>query len=245
MARTGIGRSRFTHWVFVGAAVTALVIILSGPLVRFDLAGFGTVFGYLPYAVMAAGAIAVLALIAIIRDARARRGAGKAVMAFLIAALPALFMLNIARTARNVPPIHDISTDTDDPPEFAAILPLRADAPNAPEYNREFTDQQKKAYPDLSPLELREDPDDVYAEALDAVEDRGWDIVEADQASGHIEATETTTWFGFKDDVVIRIRPLGGTGSVVDVRSKSRMGMSDLGANAQRIRSLLADIEDG
>ncbi len=67
----------------------------------------------------------------------------------------------------------------------------------------------------------------------------GWKIVDENQAEGRIEATATTRWFGFKDDVVIRIAPSGGNGSRVDVRSVSRVGRSDVGTNARRIRAFL------
>jgi uncharacterized protein (DUF1499 family) len=66
-----------------------------------------------------------------------------------------------------------------------------------------------------------------------------WQIVSADTAAGRLEATATTRWFGFKDDVVVRIRP-DATGSRVDVRSVSRVGKSDVGTNAARVRTFLA-----
>ena len=137
--------------------------------------------------------------------------------------------------AREVPPIHDITTDPDDPPAFVAVLPLRTDAPNSAEYDPSVAPEQRDAYPDLRPLMLDAPPATAFDRALDAVEALGWDLVAADADTGRIEATDTTFWYGFKDDVVIRIRQ-AGDGSRVDVRSVSRVGGSDVGANAQRIR---------
>jgi uncharacterized protein (DUF1499 family) len=77
--------------------------------------------------------------------------------------------------------------------------------------------------------------------ALDAARSLGWEVVASDAATGRIEATATSRWFGFKDDVVVRIRP-EGAGSRVDVRSMSRVGVGDLGANAERVREFLAKL---
>lgn len=137
------------------------------------------------------------------------------------------------------PAIHDLTTDLESPPEFVAILPLRAAAPNPPEYLDDGTaQQQREAFPDLVTLHVNGSIDEVFAAAEQAVGDMGWELVAADPAAGRIEATETTEWFGFKDDVVVRIT--GDTNSAaVDVRSKSRVGRGDMGANERRIREYL------
>jgi uncharacterized protein (DUF1499 family) len=144
------------------------------------------------------------------------------------------------QTARSVPAIHDITTDLEDPPPFEAILPLRADAANPSEYGGDsIAAQQREGYPELGPLVLEGPPGEVFGLAVNAARDMGWEIVESDRDEGRIEATDTTFWFGFKDDVVVRIteRPPGSTR--VDVRSVSRVGMSDVGTNAARIREYL------
>ncbi|HAS22554.1 MAG TPA: DUF1499 domain-containing protein, partial [Idiomarina loihiensis] len=142
--------------------------------------------------------------------------------------------------AQNVPAIHDITTDTQNPPEFIAIAPLRANAPNPVEYPGESTaEQQHEAYPELSTYTSLESPEELYSAALLAVDKMGWELVESSETEGRIEATATTTWFGFKDDVVIRVR--GTTdGSELDIRSKSRVGRSDVGKNAERIREFMS-----
>lgn len=143
------------------------------------------------------------------------------------------------QTARSVPPIHDISTDTEDPPQFVAVLPLRKDAPNPAEHGGpELAARQRAGYPDLAPKLLPVPPDIAFKHALEVAQDMGWDIVDANPEEKRIEAVDTTFWFGFKDDVVVRITPVEG-GSRVDVRSVSRVGRSDVGTNAGRIRKFL------
>jgi uncharacterized protein (DUF1499 family) len=147
--------------------------------------------------------------------------------------------------AESVPPIHDITTDLADPPAFEAILPLRRDAPNPSEYGGDsIATQQRAGYPDLGPLTLDAPPDAAFLRALEAARDMGWEIVESDPQRGRIEATATTLWFGFQDDVVVRVRP-APEGSRVDVRSVSRVGRSDVGTNASRIREYLEMVAPG
>ena len=136
------------------------------------------------------------------------------------------------------PPIHDITTDTQNPPQFVAVVPLNT--PGRTVYEGEtIASQQRDAYPDLRPVTLAMPPATAFAEALATVGEVGWELVDADPAAGRIEATDTTFWFGFKDDVVIRVAADGG-GSRVDIRSLSRVGGGDVGANANRIRRYVA-----
>lgn len=144
---------------------------------------------------------------------------------------------------RGAPPIHHITTDPDDPPEFVAVVPLRGDNSNPLEYpGGDVESAQREAYPDLQPLVLSASPPDVLAQAVQVVESLGWEVVAVSEDEGRIEATATTWWFGFKDDVVIRVRP-DDAGSRVDLRSVSRVGGGDLGANAARIRAFLAALK--
>ncbi|HEX6994539.1 MAG TPA: DUF1499 domain-containing protein [Gammaproteobacteria bacterium] len=150
-----------------------------------------------------------------------------------------------------VPPIHDISTDTEDPPRFVAVLPLRADAPNTAEYGRtpDMTPERlaqltREAYPDLTTVMLPLPPDQAFERALAAVDALGWEIVAAVPGEGRIEATDTTFWFRFKDDIVVRIRAANG-GSEIDARSVSRVGVGDAGTNARRLRGFFAALTEG
>lgn len=144
------------------------------------------------------------------------------------------------RTVQRVPMIHDITTDTENPPVFVAILPLRAGASNTAEYGGpEIDAQQRAGYPDLGPLTLPVPPAQAFTRALTVAREMGWEIVASDAKEGRIEVTATTFWFGFKDDMVIRVTP-SGNGSRIDVRSVSRVGRGDVGANAKRITDYLS-----
>ena len=140
------------------------------------------------------------------------------------------------------PQIHDITTDLEHPPEFVAIKPLRIAAHNSldrlePE---NLADLQKAGYPDLGPLLLDEPFDQVFNRTVALVRQRGWTIASA--SAGRIEAISTTPVMGFKDDVAIRIQTEGNR-TRIDMRSASRVGKSDLGANAARIRAFMADLD--
>lgn len=142
----------------------------------------------------------------------------------------------------NYPPIHDISTDLVNPPEFVAVLALRADAPNTVIYGgspdmtpARLAELTREAYPDLVPRTYSEPLPAVFQRALAAVTELGWDLVAADQQAGRIEATATTFWFRFKDDIVITFTESNGQ-TLVNARSLSRVGVGDVGANALRLR---------
>jgi uncharacterized protein (DUF1499 family) len=192
------------------------------------------------YAAYAGIAGAVLGLIALV----ARGGILLPGLAVLLGIVAAGIPWQWQRAAAQVPRIHDISTDTVTPPQFVAIVPVReaAKAPNSLEISAEVIEQQKQGYPDIAPVTLPVPPAQAFDKALTLARARAWEVVSADAASGRIEATDTTRWFGFKDDIVIRITPQGD-GSRVDLRSVSRVGRSDVGTNARRIREFVADLQ--
>lgn len=145
------------------------------------------------------------------------------------------------------PPIHDISTDTVDPPAFVDVVPLRqaANAANPPQYaGAEDAAMQAEAYPDIQTIVLDMPAAEAFARAEAAARAMGWDMVAVAPAEGRIEATASTSWIGFKDDVVIRVAA-AGNGSRIDVRSKSRVGKGDAGMNARRIREFRARLAGG
>jgi len=137
-----------------------------------------------------------------------------------------------------VPRIHDISTDTVNPPRFVAIVPLRKGSPNSMDTSADDVALQRKGYPDIAPAILQEPPEVAFQRAERAARLMGLEIVAAVPGEGRIEATDTTLLFGFKDDVVIRVAP-DAKGSRIDMRSLSRVGRSDFGVNAKRIRSFM------
>lgn len=226
------------------AVLAMLLLLLAGPGVRLGVWSFRFGFDLMRWGAYLGLAGAGLALVSLLWR---RPGATPwpAVLAIALGVAAALVPWRWMQKAKRVPPIHDITTDTERPPEFVAILPLRADAPNPAEYGgTEVAAAQREGYPDLGPLMLPVPPAQGFARARAAAEGMGWEMVGADSAAGRIEATATTAWFGFKDDVVIRVEPADG-GSRVDVRSVSRVGGSDVGTNAARIRAYLARLRAG
>jgi uncharacterized protein (DUF1499 family) len=193
------------------------------------------------YAGMLAGAVAIV-LIVLLAVPRWRMRPWVPMVALIFALMAIAPPLIIRNSATGIPPIHDISTDTSDPPAFVALLPERAKAPNGADYGGpEIAAQQQKAYPEVKTLVVKSPPAEAVQRAIDAARSLGWEIIATDAPAGRIEATATTFWFGFKDDIVIRVRP-EGAGSRIDLRSVSRVGRSDLGTNAKRVREFLAKL---
>jgi uncharacterized protein (DUF1499 family) len=215
--------------------VAGLMLLSTGPGYRIGLLPLRSAFDVLRWGAYLGAAAAVLAIVALVR----KRAVITALAALLVGLFAFALPLRWQRTAAAAPPIHDITTDTNNPPAFAAIVPLRADAPNTLDYPPETARQQQEAYPELKPLLLDAPPAQVFDRALQVAREAGWEIVAADPTAGRIEATDTTRWFGFKDDIVVRLTP-AGTRTVVDVRSVSRLGRGDTGTNARRIRDYLA-----
>ena len=151
---------------------------------------------------------------------------------------PVLIFLAILGPAGQYPPIHDITTDTDDPPLFDSGVYYRGDDSNPVDINPEAIAIQKQHYSGLETISTSMSPDEAFERASAVAEALQWQIYNSDPPKGIIEALYTSFWFGFKDDIVIRIRETE-SGSEVDLRSVSRGGRSDLGANAARIKAFL------
>lgn len=225
--------------------VAAVAAIVAGPL--------GHRAGLLPLSaallLLLAGIVATLAwLVVRVIAALRRRGTGfgnrRALAAGLLSAGALGVPLANILPALGAPPIHDITTDPDDPPRFEAVVPLRAGAPNPLEYGGpQLAAAQWAAYPDLMPLAVGSPPGAVLEAARSVAMELGWEVVAVDPARGVLEATATTFWFGFQDDVAVRVRPGESGNAVVDVRSISRVGVGDLGANADRIRAFLTRLQ--
>ena len=187
-----------------------------------------------------AGTVMSLAGAILGRPGKGRRGFSLALAGIVLGALAFGVPGNWYRIAKRVPMIHDITTDTENPPIFVSVLALRKDAPNSTIYGGpEISAQQHAAYPDIRPLVSDIPPAQAYERASSVARQMCWKIVDENPAEGRIEGTATTRWFGFKDDVVIRIAPTADNGSRVDIRSVSRVGLSDVGTNARRVRAFL------
>jgi uncharacterized protein (DUF1499 family) len=224
-------------------AVSLVALAVTGPLHHVGLFGLGRAFSVLKWSVYGALATMVLAIIGLIVDSRREARTSTALTAMVLSFIATGSIAAVAWKASRVPAIHDITTDTMQPPPFLAVLPLREGALNPVEYGGpEVAAKQKQAFPDIVPLTLNLPPARAFDRALAAARAMGWDLVASDPAGGRIEATDTTFWFGFKDDVVIRVTPQPD-GSRVDVRSLSRVGGGDIGANATRVRKYLAALK--
>ncbi|HVS15358.1 MAG TPA: DUF1499 domain-containing protein [Thermoanaerobaculia bacterium] len=195
------------------------------------------------------GALAlVFGIVGIVRTLPAthRTGAPQAWAGALMGA-GMLLSLYLLSPAGGTVPIHDISTDLSDPPRYDALARASANRdrdlsyPHGPADTAEL---QREHYPDIVTIDVNRPPAETLARVEDAARALGWTMVEVDEASGRIEAYDTTSLFRFVDDVVVRVRPADGGGSLVDVRSTSRVGQSDLGANAERIRALRDELLD-
>ena len=191
-----------------------------------------------------------------------RKGFVVAGIAALISVFGGLKIANIRATGAELPIIHDITTDTQNPPVFGEVILAEraaAEGVNSVEYKGKkapvksadgtYSEKlvsalQTKAYPQIRPLVLSEKQDVVFGRALATAKSMGWKIKEEDVSAGRIDATDTTFWYGFEDDVAIRLRASEGGGTIVDVRSLSRVGMSDLGKNAARITEFLEQLAE-
>ncbi|MFI5293869.1 MAG: DUF1499 domain-containing protein [Thermodesulfovibrionales bacterium] len=225
------------------ALASAIAMIFSGIGTRCELWNFRIGLLVLKWAAYGGLVAAAVSLAGFVISCRGGPGIVRAligiILGVILVAVPAYWL----EKARRVPPIHDITTDTSAPPQLMSILPLRKNASNPPDYGGpQIAAQQIRAYPDITPFVLDIPPEAAFEMALAASRRMGWKIVDADRADGRIEAFDTTFWFGFKDDIVIRVKK-EGQGSRVDIRSVSRVGISDVGTNANRVRKFLREME--
>jgi uncharacterized protein (DUF1499 family) len=227
---------------FWSGLLGCVLLLVDGPLYRARVLGLGTALRIVIPAALFLGLIAVLlSVIGLVRSGSKGMAVAGLVLGVIAAGMP-LKSINTARQS----PIHDVSTDRENPPQFVAVLPLRAaaKAANSTDYDAKTAELQKETYPDIGPLHLDVPPAQAFDRAVAAAKEMKWDVIITDPSQGRIEATATTFWFGFKDDIVVRIAA-DGTGSRVDVRSLSRIGNSDVGANARRVREYLARVKAG
>lgn len=218
------------------------LVVLTGPLYKYDIIELGTVFTGFKYGIFTAVAALVLLALQIIFKRNTLTLASAAITVALSAVALGL-PLSMLSKGKSVPPIHDISTDLINPPEFVAIAPLRADAPNPIAYAGEATAaQQRQGYPELKTLSYLQSKAELVNAVEQAATNLGWELANTDTSEGVVEATDTTMWFGFEDDVVVRITDIGNK-RLVDIRSKSRVGGSDLGKNAERIHGFIKELD--
>jgi uncharacterized protein (DUF1499 family) len=237
----------------IGAVAVALIAAIGAGQGAWHFRG---AFAVLRYAFFAALAGAVLAVIALVMARRRRKLSLMLpnLVALVIALGFVLFLGNLAMQAKSVPAIHDISTNLDDVPQFSALKVREDNLENIPDLGKpelagldpenRWKAVHRQAYGDIKTVELGLAPADVVRKAARLARDRGWATAKVDTAAGVLEATDTSLFFRFKDDIVLRARPApDGGGSLVDMRSISRVGGSDVGMNARRVRAFLKDLQ--
>lgn len=253
----------------------ALIVSLLAP-VWFAAAALGTRFGVIdwrtglgtmtigfgPFVLIAAAGLAALAFLVSL-FVSPRRGLFAAFVALVIPLAGLGYAYRVMQTVKDIPPIHDVSTDLVDPPAFSpSVIEAREKTPGSnaldlqtaeipaaaksrfPKFaGRKVAEVHAAEYGDVKTVVSDLAPVDIFQIVLDTANTQGWEVKKVDQASGVIEAQSQSFWFGFIDDIAIRVRPLpDGTGSVVDVRSTSRVGLSDMGVNAKRVRKFLGEL---
>jgi uncharacterized protein (DUF1499 family) len=246
--------TRIGLWIIAAGLVLAVV---SGPLHRFGIADFRVALLTLAVGLLTLVVGTVLATIGLL-GATARRvqiPRATAAVGIAVGLVVIGYLVSWVARGRSVPPIHEVSTDLAEPPAFVAVMEIRrrAHAVNPPEYVRQVQGpggtidvphMQLLNYPDIQPLELAVPPAEALDRAQHAARALGWEIVAVVPSEGRLEATDSTAFFGFKDDVVVRVRA-SEAGSRVDARSKSRVGLGDVGTNAKRIRAFFKQMGNG
>ncbi len=227
-------------------SIVALVILLTGPLgYKFSIVPLEPSLISLLIAMAGGLLVFVVGLVYLVIAIRNGQGADRnlVIIALIISLIPAGVIAPQMGKAREVPQIHDITTDTTNPPAFIKLLPVRKQSPNGFEYGSEDMPAEElaaltmEAYPEVKPIISDLSVAEAVEKAAATLEAMGMKVAEVDVEAGRVEATATTFWFGFKDDVIVRV-VAEGDGSKIDLRSMSRVGRSDIGVNAARIMAI-------
>jgi uncharacterized protein (DUF1499 family) len=241
-------QSRFAAWgLRIGVAAVVIVAAVIA-LAHFEIIPSKLAIAGIALSALVGLVAALVSLVGIVVTLAGRKsGTLVAIVGLAIGLAAAVPVGTTMVKGSKVPRIHDITTDLSNPPQFVAIAKIREEthAPNSLDRLAppNLADLQKAAYPDLVALDVAEQPGKVYEAAEAVAKDMGWEIVAATPETGLIEATDTTKLIHFKDDIAVRVTEKDG-GAAVDVRSVSRIGMSDLGVNAARIRAYLAALKE-
>jgi uncharacterized protein (DUF1499 family) len=243
--------SRPARWSPAVAWFAVAVTLIAVALIRFNRVDYAAGFVTLGIGLFLAALAAVLAMAGFVRIwQEGRRGLASAVRGLLLAILTLAYPSWFALQAVLLPPINDITTDTENPPTFsmsrAALEARHGRVP--PDVPPEVREAQREAYARIAPLTLDIGPDEAFELVRKAASNRGWQVIEAIRpggrvGTGRLEAVDRTFLLKLPDDVTVRIRPRVD-GTRIDVRSASRMGTHDLGQNAQRIRAFLEELSN-
>lgn len=234
------------------SVLTLLAAVASGVGARLDLWGFATGFVVLRWsAYTAIGALALAVIVflwTLVR--RGQDGVRMLDPRYIVILIACSLVIGVPYSAtlefKKYPTVADATTNIDDPPAFKALIPIREKtAQNPLDYRGdEAARLQREHFPGLDSIRTSATPEAAIQAAERAASQMGLDIVEVDPARGRLEATDTTFWFGFKDDVVVRVRRPADGRTQVDIRSASRVGYLDGGLNARRVQRLRRLIQD-
>jgi len=243
--RSGLARAAPTLGLLLGAA--AVLLLAAGPFGwRFGWWSFRLAFTTLmPYAFYCGCAAVVVSVIAVAGSLgrRARGFIAEAVLGLVLGAIAAYFPWHVSEMRGVYPPMHDITTNAADPPSFEFAAGMRvAEHGAGVTYPSDAAGLQQKYYPGIEPALLDVPPAQAFDRALAVVKAKGWTIVKTEPEAGIIDAYDRSFWFGFADDVAIRVSA-SGNGSRVDIRSGSRQGRGDFGLNAARVGGFLAALK--
>lgn len=213
---------------------------------RVELWNFRIAFSLLAGCALTAAVVLAMAGVGLIGAIKNRNQKAKhrALLVILILVIPMATLFYHGLKGSQVPAIHDITTDTVNPPQFSEIVTLRDEHANSLVVDPEVIKLQQQHYPDITSFVLAEPKAAVLEKVKAVVAQMGWQLIAVDTEAGRVEATDTSFWFGFVDDVVVRVTPAAKAGVVVDVRSVSRVGKSDLGKNAERIKTFLSVLKN-
>lgn len=240
--------SQWVKWIgsfSLGGAILAVVASFGAlTLARFDM--IDKLIGFIVFYMMLqpARALAVIAAItlltALVRKTGPKWQAASGLV--LSAGLLAVLYYTVIVPGGEAPPMHDITTDVDDPPQFTT-LELREDNLIPFQNMEEWRAAHRQGYPDIAPVLINKAPAEVLADARALAESKGWEIASVDVEAGHMEATAFAGYLRFMDDVIVEVTPVEDGSTRVDMRSVSRVGLSDLGYNAKRIDNFLAELQ--
>lgn len=228
---------------FVLAVGCAIAAVMSGVGYQMEMWHFRTGFQILKWSFIVAIAALVFSVVGVLAVKKTGTAITMGILGILISGMMVYVPLSWKKTLDAYPYIHDITTDIDNPPQFVAVAAVRGPGDHPVEYDgAEVAAMQKQAYPDLQPWLTQAAPAEAFAAARKVLLRMGLKLVDVNESDLRIEATATTLFYGFSDDVVVRMAA-SPEGTRVDVRSKSRVGRSDLGQNAKRIRTFLAKLK--
>lgn len=213
--------------------------------VKFDLWSVQVAMPLLAGAALTAAILLALSGVGLLGAIRRQRQAERhrAILVIVILIIPVATVFNFGLKASQSPVLYDVSTSWDNPPTIAEVSDVRPEDANPLQTAATNRSLQSEHYPDIQTLVLPVPVATAFERVQVAALALGWEVQAMDKATGRLEATDTTFWFGFVDDITIRVTAAPENGARVDVRSVSRVGKSDLGKNAQRIRTFLAELQ--